>query len=72
MDHPVIVQANVQARYDGMLEAANMYRRIKRLPRQDLGLRACVRHTGRDALITLSERLKVQRSADAEMAVLNE
>ena len=72
MNHPVIAQANAQVRYDGMLEAAKTYRRVKRLPRQDLGLRARVRHTGRDALITLSERLRVQRSKDAEMAVLNE
>ena len=67
MNHPVIMQANAQERYDRMLKAADDYRRIRRLPRHDLSLRARILSTGGDALVALIDWLKVQRRTEAKV-----
>ena len=72
MNHPVIMQANAQMRYDGMLEAAKTYRKVKRLERQAPVLLSRIRSAFGDALIAVLDWLKVQRRTDAEMAVLKD
>ena len=67
MNHPVIMQANAQERYDRMLKAAEDYRRIRRLPRYGLPLRARIPSKVGDALVALIDRSKVQRRTEAKV-----
>ena len=67
MNHPVIMQANAQERYDRMLKAAEDFRRIRRLPRHGLPLRARIVSAVSDTLIALIDRSKVQRRTEAKV-----
>ncbi len=57
MNHTVVRQADANARYDGTLEAPGPYRRVTRLPRQDLGFRARILSIVGAALIAIIDWL---------------
>jgi hypothetical protein len=72
MNHPDIMSANGQVRFDNMLASAEQYRRVKRLQRDKTGLPFHVLSIVSDALIALGSRARVQSRSDAEAPALNE
>ena len=65
MEHPDITSALANIRYDGLLQEAEMYRRIKRLKRSNRVPRVRVASVIGDALTALGGRIRSQRAAPA-------
>jgi hypothetical protein len=63
MDHPDITSALANIRYDGLLQEAEMYCRIKRLKRSNRVPHVCVASVIGDALTALGGRIRSQRAA---------
>jgi hypothetical protein len=58
MNHPYIASGNAKVRYDGLLQAAETHRRVKRLNRDSLGVQRRVLATLGAALIALGGKLE--------------
>jgi hypothetical protein len=65
MEHPDITSALANIRYDGLLQEAEMHRRIKRLKRSDRAPHVRVASVIGDALTALGGRIRSQRAATA-------
>jgi hypothetical protein len=65
MDHPDITSALANIRYDGLLQEAEMYRRINMLKRSNRVPHVRVASVIGDALIALGFRIRSQRAATA-------
>jgi hypothetical protein len=72
MNHPTIMQANAQLRYDDMLDTAERHRRVRRLTRHNHGLRARLQSLVTEKSINISDWFKVRRSRDAGAAVFHD
>jgi hypothetical protein len=65
MEHPDITSALANIRYDGLLQEAEMYRRIKNLRRSNRVPHVRVASLIGDALTALGGRIRSRRAAPA-------
>ena len=65
MEHPDITSALANIRYDGLLQEAEMYRRIKNLKRSNRVPQVGVASLIGDALTAIGGRIRSQRAATA-------
>ncbi len=72
MNHPYIASGNAKVRFEGLLQAAETHRRIKRLNRDRQGVHIRVLSILGAALIALGGELKQGRSRKMKAPALND